>query len=522
MSHRSSGPIDPLDHPTRGMTRRQFGRWVALLGAAGCLEPHFVVRALGADSPRRLSWLAYRTAGAEGLWELRDVEGEVPKDLHGTLYRVAPGQSENHGVTLRHLFDGDAFVSGFSIRDGKVTLRARFVPLPERLEELEAGRMLYSEFGTLAPPAEDGAARTALMRSKNQPSVNVIPWDGRLLGLSEGGHPTAIDPLDFSFQGRWDFHGTLPPNVPFTAHPKWDPTTGEAYGYGVAQGPSLALTVFRMEPDGRLTQLHAVPLGGYFMIHDMLLTERHLVFVVPPVQFDLVALFSGKLSVAEAIRYGADQPTRLILVRRDGGGEPTIVEQPANMVFHHGNAFERDGQVVIDSILSPDSGVLELLRAFADERLPEVPPPRLTRLEVDLASRAVVSRAELAESQEFPRFDNRRIGRPARRLLTMEAGLDDQLAATCLVRHDLERGEAQKVEAGEGRALGETVFVAREGEESEDNGWLLLQGYDAKRDENFLEIRDAGTLDLQARVWTGQHFPLGFHGNFVRDRFVVA
>jgi carotenoid cleavage dioxygenase-like enzyme len=41
-----------------------------------------------------------------------------------------------------------------------------------------------------------------------------------------------------------------------------------------------------------------------------------------------------------------------------------------------------------------------------------------------------------------------------------------------------------------------------------------MQGYDARRDENFLEVRDAGELDFVARVWTAQHFPLGFHGNF--------
>jgi len=49
------------------------------------------------------------------------------------------------------------------------------------------------------------------------------------------------------------------------------------------------------------------------------------------------------------------------------------------------------------------------------------------------------------------------------------------------------------------------------------NGWLLAQGYDGARDETFLEIRDSGTMEVEARVWTKQHFPLGFHGNFYAD-----
>jgi hypothetical protein len=37
---------------------------------------------------------------------------------------------------------------------------------------------------------------------------------------------------------------------------------------------------------------------------------------------------------------------------------------------------------------------------------------------------------------------------------------------------------------------------------------------------NYLEIRDAAGLDFIARVWTGQPFPLGFHGNFSSGSFV--
>ena len=53
-----------LQHP--GLSRRDFGRLVATLGALGCLEPHTLARALG-GGPKRLSWMAYRTAGAEGV-----------------------------------------------------------------------------------------------------------------------------------------------------------------------------------------------------------------------------------------------------------------------------------------------------------------------------------------------------------------------------------------------------------------------------------------------------------------------
>jgi hypothetical protein len=190
-------PIAPTSSEVSGLTRRRFAQLLTGLGVLAVIEPQIRVCALPSNT-RRLSWLAHRDPSAEGAWRLTGIEGTVPKDLAGTLYRVAPGQKENHGVTLRHLFDGDAFVYGFSFRDGQVHLRARFVETPERLAEVEGHRMLYREFGTIPPSRREPLRRVG----KNQPSVNVIAWDHMLLGLSEGGHPTAIDPVDLSYRGR--------------------------------------------------------------------------------------------------------------------------------------------------------------------------------------------------------------------------------------------------------------------------------------------------------------------------------
>ena len=467
---------------------------------------------------QRLGWMAHRTAGAEGFWRLSNVEGEVPKSLVGTLYRICPGQKENHGVALRHLFDGDAFICGYSFLDGQVTLRARFVETPQRQEERKAGRMLYPEFGTPPPPAPEGW--TPMPGGKNQPSVNVIAWDGHLLGLSEGGHPTAIDPGTLSYRGSWDFHGTLPADIPFTAHPRFDPETGEGFGFGIRKGPGMALTVFRMETDGKLTQLYSLPQKGYFMVHDMLLTKEHIVFVIPPLRFDLSILLSGKAVPAEALRYYAEEPMRIFVLSRTGIGDPSIIEWPAGMVFHHGNAFMKDGKIIMDSILSPDNRVLEAIYPWKEEYFQKTFETQLSRFVLDPVHGKVESHSVLATHQEFPRFDLRRCGRELRFLYTLEfKNPGDPMAAGSFARHDLHRGRIESVEAEKGRVMGEVIFFPHPGKNEETEGWLLMQGYDAFRDENYLEIRDAGSLDFIARIWTGQHFPLGFHGNITSASF---
>lgn len=145
------------------------------------------------------------------------------------------------------------------------------------------------------------------------------------------------------------------------------------------------------------------------------------------------------------------------------------------------------------------------------------PEQRLIRYVIDPAAGKVESRSELDDRPvEFPRFDTRRTGSAARYLYTLGfERRDDAFAANAVLRFDLERNRSDRIVAGRGQAYGEAVFVPREGAAAENRGWLLVQGYDAARDQNFVEIRDAETLDFAARVWSGIHAPLGFHGNFV-------
>jgi carotenoid cleavage dioxygenase-like enzyme len=81
-------------------------------------------------------------------------------------------------------------------------------------------------------------------------------------------------------------------------------------------------------------------------------------------------------------------------------------------------------------------------------------------------------------------------------------------------KQDTSAAHGEPLDEEEIRTLGEGVFVPRPGKVEETDGWLLNQGYDADLDQTFLEIRDAQSMELEARVWTGEHLPLGFHGNF--------
>src|ERR1039457_979751 len=146
-----------LNTPLAALRGRPLLSSLSALTAAGLVDAPFVAGALG--SARSLGRLAVQAPSAEGTWSSLKVEGAIPQELNGDLYRVAPGEKTNHGVELRHYFDGDAFLVKYRLREGKVTVSARFIGTPEREDETTTGRMLYSEFGTLAPPPLDRKSR---------------------------------------------------------------------------------------------------------------------------------------------------------------------------------------------------------------------------------------------------------------------------------------------------------------------------------------------------------------------------
>jgi carotenoid cleavage dioxygenase len=81
--------------------------------------------------------------------------------------------------------------------------------------------------------------------------------------------------------GACDFDGTLTGG--YTAHPKRDPETGElhAVSYSMCRGNTVQYSV--IGTDGKARRTVDIEVAGSPMMHDMSLTEKHVVFYDLPV-----------------------------------------------------------------------------------------------------------------------------------------------------------------------------------------------------------------------------------------------
>ena len=446
------------------------------------------------------------------------VLGEVPPELHGTLYRNGPNpQFAPRGHY--HWFTGDGMVHAFRLEEGRVTYRKRWMRTPKFQLERAAGRALFGAFGN--PAETDPAARGKDFGVAN---THVVHHAGRLLALEESHLPFALDPITLESHGYHDFGGALPRTLEgrFTAHPKIDPGTGELIGYSYSGsglfGTRMSLIV--VGPDGALTRQAFFDAPYCAFVHDFLVTERHVVFPVLPVVGSMERARAGGPPYA----WEEGRPGYLGVVGRDAPIETMRwFEVEPCFVFHVFNARSEGDKIFCDVMRTRCPFVFP----DAEGRMPSPDSdvmPLPVRWTLDLGAASDVVRGEtLAERPgEFPRYDERFTCRPYRHAFHALAARPESEAVSGshmsgVVHLDLATGRSAEWEAPEGDELSEAVFVPRAPDAPEGEGWLLAVQYVARENRSDLLVFDAQdvTPGPIARAMLSHRVPAGFHGSWL-------
>ncbi len=420
------------------------------------------------------------------------VTGHIPEQLEGRLLRIGPNPIAPDPANY-HWFLGNGMVHGVELRGGRAAwYRGRFV----RDDEVVAAKGWPPVSGPQRADSLGGGIA----------NTNVISHAGRTFAIVEGGNLPVELGRELETIGRSDFAGTLPAG--FSAHPKRDPDTGELHAavYGVGEERIQYVVV---GVDGRVRKTVDVPVPGSPMIHDCAITRNYFVLLDLPVVLDKAAVESGiGLPYSWQPEYGA----RVGLLPREGGADDVIWREiDPCFVFHPLNAFEdADGRVVID--------VVRLPQVFASERYQAGNgPPTLDRWIIDPRGGPVKQERLDDRPQEFPRLDERLVGKPHRYGYAVQVGEGFRFEA--LLKHDLREGRTEVHAQGRSRTFMEPVFVPRTADADEDDGWVLSYTHDEdtnRSDVVILAARDfsaepVATIHLPTRV------PFGFHGNWIPD-----
>lgn len=417
------------------------------------------------------------------------VTGSLPEVLSGRYLRNGPNPFSAPEPSTYHWFAGDGMVHGIRLRDGRAEwYRNRWV------RSAEIAR-------ALGEPVRPGPVHADMDFASN---TNVIGHAGRTFAIVEAGARPYELTYELDTVGPTDFGGTLP--GAYTAHPKRDPATGELHAVSYYWGWGNLVQYTVVDTAGAVRKVVDIEVGGPVSVHDMSLTERFVVIYDLPVVFDVEAATSG---AGFPYRWDPDYRARVGLLDRDGGADDVRwFEVEPCYVFHPMNAYDDGDRVVLD--------VVRHGKMFDTHRLgPDEGPPTLERWTVDVTGDKVVEERLDDRGQEFPRVDERVVGR-RHRYGYAGAFLGNE---TALVKHDLDRRTSEVRLLASAGGASEAVFVPSGPEAGEDDGWVLAVVYDPDRDTSDLLVLNAGdfTGEPQAIVHLPQRVPFGFHGNWVPD-----
>ena len=524
------------------------------------------------STPPAAVWRRMLRAASECVQprECRVVQGQVPDDLRGTLYRIGAGDA----APYEHWFDGDGWACAVAFRgpEAPPLFRARYVDTARRRAQAawtgpagqRAARGVWTQRG-------DGRVLQNSGRLPTNPSnTNLLLRDGRLLVLCEGGPPAVLDPGTLATLDPADACGVA---SFFGAHPRTDPATGTLVGCGLQLGamscdnllPSFPprLNFFEWKANearpGR-QRAHALPF--FTFVHDLAITPTRALVLLPPYVIPDIPTYAaavlGRRAVGMAFEWRPELGTRVMVIDRETLEVEGVARlpDPAPTAYHIINAWEDEGEAegvaaVSEggssssvSRLGSDSASVSLLiceqangdRAELEAQYRDIQGAVFTpglqckaveyRLQLPgrrgdgrqgrgvAACVARVEHAAAARPFELPEIHPAYVGRRARYAHTWCQSADAAPFADALQRVELRAGGAASpvVAFGPGRAAGAPLFVPRG--RGETDGYLLTFVYDASREESDLVVLDAADLEggPVCTVALGQHVPPLFHG----------
>lgn len=448
------------------------------------------------------------------------VEGEIPDDIKGTLYRNGPGIFDRFGEAYGHWFGGQGTINAMRFHNGKVQTAVKVVHTEEHKQELAKGKALFADYGRTAPVSW---FKKPFKLPKNAANTSVLFWQGRLFALEEGHLATELDPETLETLPECQFG--IDEMGAFSAHPAWNTDLQCGFNFGMAGGKETKLQLFKLPKTGPATMLAEHDLPAICNLHDFTVTNTHIMFFVAPVRIkktDLLKVLAGIKPFAKAQSWLPELGMELWVIPLDQPETKTVIKTRPFFVYHIVNAYDIDDGLCVDYIEFPDLATPHDFAYNATEQMDDQPfGGDFKRAVIDLKNETVNFEHFCSEPSEFPIVPPAFQGKASPVLFTAAIGVGGQLPSIKRFHFDTHDQQLstfiKQVDYtfDEGHFCSEPIFVAKQGSQTE--GYILSLVYNAIKHKSFIAILDAQNFDrgILAKIYFDQNVPLGFHGRWV-------
>ena len=446
------------------------------------------------------------------------VEGAVPEDITGSLFRNGPGLFKTGGVDIQHVLDGDGLVQRLSFDQGRVHYQNRFVETDKLIEERRQGRRVTSTWTTRKSP--NPLASLGGNVTMSQAGVTVYPVHGHVLARDELGPSYEIDPETLETIGKVD----LPEGMEASgvkAHSKIDPKTNDWITAGTRYGPKMKIDVAIYGEALSLKRQFTIDAPRQVYIHDFAVSENYLIFVLHPCYISPLPFLLGLKSFTDGFKWRGEDGNSVVVVSKDGN-DVYHFDAPAAFMWHALNAFEQGGKLIVDFVGYDDPdhfiGDRPLLKTLMKGQLGKAQSAgMIRRYDIDIKGGTLGETIVDTANHEFPMMDGRLSGQQHRIGYFACGGIG--AFNTGLKRLDYKYGNSDVFDFGPTIQVGEPVFVEKPGGDL-DEGWLIAQCLDGRTEQTCFAMFDAGHISDGpiAKIKLDHHVPISFHGSWMADQ----
>jgi beta,beta-carotene 9',10'-dioxygenase len=451
------------------------------------------------------------------------IQGEIPRWLSGVLLRNGPAQFEVGSMSYRHWFDGLAMLHSFRFAEGGVAYKNRYLRTDAYLKDNATGKINYRGFAVdpcrtlfkdvmtlLAPLPKDSRGPNA--------NVNITRLEGEFIAMTEIPIPVAFDAQTLATRGIAHYKGDNIAGQVTTAHPHYDARRKLGYNYMTHVGLGFHYNFYSLR--GRKRSLVAsLPVAKPGYMHSFGMSERYL--ILSEFSFRLqgaLPLAFGDQPFIKNFEWQPDSDSVFYVVDKETGALVATATADPFFAFHHINAYDVEGAVVVDLCAYDDPSVID--EAFLEHvRADDAPAPgsgEFRRYTVPLNGGRATYTTIPDLRFELPRIYYERYNMQPYRYVYGVGAAPDGGFLDHLVKVDVESGSVLRW--GEtGCYAGEPVFVPTPDGTAEDDGVILSVILDARAQTSFLLVVDARDMREIGRACVPQHIPFGFHGGFYRE-----
>lgn len=459
--------------------------------------------------------LGFSAARQEGEFHSLPIQGNVPEWLSGSLIRTGPGTLEMGKQSYHHWFDGLAMLRRFSFTEGQVSFANRFLESQAYQEAKAKGKISRSEFGTTARHSLWERLSDPLPRLTDNATVNITMQGDRFVSVTESPFPIVFDPETLNTVDQFHYQDHVPGQIT-TAHPHFDFQENAVYSYLVNLVPGCSYSIYRMDAHSNKRQLiSSISVKHPAYMHTFGMTEHYIILAEFPLLLNRRSLMLSGKPYIENYQWKPEQGTRFLVISKKSGEVIHSAESEPFFAFHHVNAFEQDGEVMVDLVAYPDSSVIRSLYLESLLHHPEqvIAVGELRRYHIGLDATIANYEVLTSEPIELPRINYQRCNTHSYQFAYGVGSSQPDHFIDRLVKVDVQIGTTQ-IWHSPNCYPGEPVFVAAPDSRLEDQGVILSVVLNAQMENSFLLILDAQTWHELARVQLPYHLPFDFHGQY--------